>query len=183
MQALGVFVYCLVLAWLEVQIEGEHGWAANLPTWRRQPAWASEHSLFFRGLRAAWRLFSGGNELTGYHLAMILFVFGSMMMPLLMATPTQQLSLRCLGFFFLTLVTWDFLWFVINPAYGVRRFSKQAIKWHPRWIGPMPASYPFGYLFGALCLLASDGSFGLLAPVIELVLIGVCVAFVERART
>src|SRR5690242_14515634 len=112
-QAVGVFVYCLLLAWLEVQIEGEHGWAANLPTWRRQPSWAREGSWFFKALRAVFRFLSGGNELTGYHLAMILFVFCSMMMPLLMTVPSPELFLRCLGFFFLTLVTWDFLWFVL----------------------------------------------------------------------
>jgi hypothetical protein len=182
LQALGVFVYCLVLAWLEVQIEGAHGWAANLPTWRRQPAWASERSWFFGAVRAVFRLLSGGNELTGYHLAMSLFVFASMMMPLLMTGPTPELFARCLGFWFLTLVTWDFLWFVLNPAFGVRRFHRRAIKWHPRWIGPVPAAYPFGYLFGGACLFASDGPLGLVAPAILLAATALSIAVVEGAR-
>lgn len=188
-QAVCVFIYCLVLAWLEVQIEGEHGWAAKLPTWRGQPAWASERSLFFRVLRAAFRAGSGGNELTGYHIAMITFVFLSLMLPLALVGPSPALFVRCLGYFFLTCVTWDFLWFVINPAYGVRRFNKQTIKWHPNWIGPVPSAYPFGFLFGTLGIGASlwlDGERAwplfLAAPLTELVLIGLSIVFVERAR-
>ncbi|MCC6809016.1 MAG: hypothetical protein IT381_16430 [Deltaproteobacteria bacterium] len=184
-QSIGIFIYCLLLAWLEVQIEGEAGWAANLPTWRRQPAWAKKDSRFFAFLRAAFRVTSGGNELTGYHLAMTLLVFCSLMLPVLMATPTLALFARCLGFFFLTLVTWDFLWFVLNPAFGVRRFNKQAIKWHPRWLGPVPAAYPFGYTFGAACVAYSAGSDWrtfVIAPLTVLVLVGACIAIVEARR-
>jgi hypothetical protein len=182
-QAACVFVYCLLLAWLEVQIEGEHGWAAKLPTWRGRPAWARHDSLFFRALGAGFRFMSGGNELTGYHLAMISFVFCSMMLPLALTPFSPALLWRCLGFFFVTLVTWDFLWFVINPAYGVRRFHKQAIKWHPRWIGPVPASYPFGFVFGSVLIALGSATHGLFdyvaAPVVELVLTGACVVVVE----
>lgn len=29
-----IFIMATVLAILEIQIEGKHGWAKNLPTWR-----------------------------------------------------------------------------------------------------------------------------------------------------
>lgn len=47
------FLIPLVLAHLEIQIEGSHGWAEKLPTWR----WDS---------RAVRRWF--GKPVTGYHL-------------------------------------------------------------------------------------------------------------------
>jgi len=33
-QSIYLFVVALVLAFLEVQIEGKHGWASKLPTWK-----------------------------------------------------------------------------------------------------------------------------------------------------
>jgi hypothetical protein len=48
------------LAYLEVQIEVPHGWAANLPTWR------------VRDLRLTW-LF-GGRPMTGYHVGLNLLL-------------------------------------------------------------------------------------------------------------
>ena len=181
-QAVGLFIYCVVLAWLEIEIEGAHGWAANLPTWRRQPRWASETSVFFRLLRAVLKLMSGGNELTGYHLAMISFVFLSLMLPVLMV-PSLLLFIRCLGFFLLTCVTWDFLWFVMNPAFGVKRFNRREIKWHPKWIGPVPSAYPFGYLIGGALVAFSLGQVSALEyvviPALLLVLTVLCIVVVE----
>ena len=50
------FLIALVLAHLEIQIEGPHGWAEKLPTWR----WDS---------RRIRRWF--GKPVTGYHLCLI----------------------------------------------------------------------------------------------------------------
>lgn len=36
-KAVYVFIMALVLAILEVQIEGINGWAKNIPTWRPDP--------------------------------------------------------------------------------------------------------------------------------------------------
>jgi hypothetical protein len=36
----------------------------------------------------------------------------------------------------------DFLWFVLNPAFGLRRFRRDAIWWHAEsWWGFMPRDY------------------------------------------
>jgi hypothetical protein len=35
----------------------------------------------------------------------------------------------------------DFLWFVFNPHYGIKKFRKGQIWWHTNWLGPMPVLY------------------------------------------
>jgi hypothetical protein len=48
---------------------------------------------------------------------------------------------RALGGLALFWATEDFLWFVINPAYGIKRFKKEHVPWHPRWIFYLPLDY------------------------------------------
>ena len=39
-------------------------------------------------------------------------------------------------------VTWDFLWFLLNPRFGWARFRKGEVWWHGRtWIGRFPVDY------------------------------------------
>ena len=81
LQSLHIFAACIALAFVEIQIEGEHGWAKNLPTWRGQPEWAAPGSLFFAMVRNTFRWFSGGNEITGYHLSLMSFLFVILLLP------------------------------------------------------------------------------------------------------
>lgn len=152
-----IFLASLLLALLEIQVEGPDGWAKNLPTWRDQPAWASPGNPLFGLMRRAFSFVSGGNRLTGYHLYMLSFIVVAMTFPTFFSPrPWQTLGL-CLGQFLLMTVTWDFLWFVWNPHYGLRRFKPSNIAWHPRWLGPMPASYPGGYAMGGALIALSCG--------------------------
>jgi len=49
----------------------------------------------------------------------------------------------------------DWLWFVMNPAYGLVRFSPRFVPWHKSWIGPMPTDYwTFGSI-GVVLLMVS----------------------------
>ena len=36
---------------------------------------------------------------------------------------------------------WDFLWFLLNPAYGWRRFRPGTVWWHWRWRWRLPLDY------------------------------------------
>jgi hypothetical protein len=38
-------------------------------------------------------------------------------------------------------IVWDFLWFVLNPAFGIRRFRRREARWYRRWLGPAPIDY------------------------------------------
>src|SRR5947199_157123 len=56
----GLFLYALLFAAVEIEIEGEHGWAERLPTWYRlTPRYARAFSFLL-----------SGKPLTGYHAVM-----------------------------------------------------------------------------------------------------------------
>jgi len=119
-----------LLAALEVQIEGPHGWAANLPTWRI-------HNRFTRATLS-------GRPLTGYHVFLFTFVFVFVHWPFLsgLANWTLAGELRVVSFNFLFWVLEDFLWFIFNPAYGWAKFRPAHIWWHePTWWWVAPRDY------------------------------------------
>jgi hypothetical protein len=118
----------LLLAWLEVQIEGKHGWAENLPCWQKENGWLVEK---------IW----GGRPLTSYHIALILFLF-AMLHSFFFAIPWNlQSELFILGLQLELLLFDDFFWFAINPHFGLKKFKKGEIWWHKHWIGPVPDLY------------------------------------------
>jgi len=126
----GVVAASALFALLEIEIEGNDGWAARLPTWRYQSRWT--------------RRLLGARPITGYHLYFHLFVLVLAHLPYLLALvpPTLATELRIIAFILLFWVLEDFLWFVFNPAYGVRRFRRDAIWWHAdSWWGFMPRDY------------------------------------------
>jgi len=131
------FWFALMLAFtatafalLEIQIEGGSGWARRLPTWRVENRWT--------------RLLMGARPLTGYHLYVHLFVLLLLHLPyaLSLVTPTWAAEMRILAFLILFWILEDFLWFVFNPAFGVRRFNPRYATWHaPSWWLIMPKEY------------------------------------------
>jgi hypothetical protein len=120
----------LLFALLEIQIEGSAGWASALPTWRVENRWT--------------RLLFGQRALTGYHLYVHLFILVVVHLPyaLALAPPSWAAEARILAFLALFWVLEDFLWFVLNPAYGLRRFTPEHAWWHaPGWWWIMPREY------------------------------------------
>jgi len=144
-QSIYLFVSALMLAYLEVQIEGKNGWAGRLPTWRASGKWYGK--LYQRVM--------GGKELTGYHIGVFGFVFLFLHYPFFAGGFNWSLfgELWVLSIFFLFSVVWDYLWIIINPHYGViRRRPQNDVIWHRHWWGPFPRDYYFGLLFSALAL-------------------------------
>ncbi len=126
----GLGVVAWVFALVEIHVEGRHGWAANLPTWRIENRWT--------------RIFYGSRALTGYHLYVQLFVTLLLHAPyaLGLVRPGWAVEARILSFAILFWVVEDFLWFVINPAFGIRKFAAKHIPWHaPTWWLFMPRDY------------------------------------------
>jgi hypothetical protein len=117
-------------ALLEIQVEGAAGWAAGLPTWRRDNRWT--------------RALLGGRTLTGYHLYCHIFVLTAVHLPfgLGLANWTPSGEARAVAFLILFWILEDFLWFVLNPRYGVRGFTKERAAWHATaWWWIMPREY------------------------------------------
>ncbi|HUF11908.1 MAG TPA: hypothetical protein VMN78_02285 [Longimicrobiales bacterium] len=120
----------VAFALLEIQIEGGHGWASGLPTWRIRNRWTER--------------FLGARAITGYHLYAHVFVLLLVHLPYAVVPDAWdwRVELRILAFLILFWILEDFLWFVLNPRYRLRRFRPQYVWWHAAsWWGPMPRDY------------------------------------------
>lgn len=140
------FLVSLLTALLEIQIEGPHGWAKRLPTWRIGPPWL--------------KMLLNGKEITGYHLYFILLLLAFFHFPTILLGWSWALEATILSSFFVYAVIWDFLWFVLNPAFGWASYSKEKIWWFRAWIGPFPLDYYMSIsvagVFAALKGLSTD---------------------------
>ena len=140
-----LFILAVVLAVLEIQIEGQHGWAKDLPTWRPK-----SNNWYIQ----AYRKIMSGREPTGYHMAMFTFVLLILHLPYVFGlTLTLVHWLQTLSFFFIFVVLWDFLWFVLNPHYPIKKFTKEHIIWHKQWWGGLPRDYYVSVLLALLILV------------------------------
>jgi hypothetical protein len=128
-----VALLAFFFAHVEIEIEGAGGWAANLPTWRIEQHWLLD-------------LFWGGRPLTGYHAWVFSFMALVFHLPaVLLRRWSVRMELRILGALALFWIVEDWLWFVMNPAYGLQGFVPQLVPWHKRWLGSAPTDY---WLFG-----------------------------------
>lgn len=136
-RVLVLFVYALLFALVEIEIEGAYGWADKLPTWYRvTPRYARAFSFLL-----------SGKPLTGYHAVMFFVPLLSFHLPFVFGAPwTRSMEVRVLAAYLVWVVVWDFLWFVLNPRYGWARFRKGQVWWHDRrWIGRFPIDYWNGF--------------------------------------
>jgi hypothetical protein len=130
---LGLLAYLLLLSFffaeVEIQIEGAAGWAANLPTWRIEKHWLLD-----------W--FWGGRPMTGYHAWVFSFMALVFHLPcVLMGRWSWAVEGRVLGALAVFWITEDGLWFVLNDAFGIARFSPQFVPWHKHWLLGVPTDY------------------------------------------
>jgi hypothetical protein len=127
-----------IMAKLEIEIEGKDGWAAALPTWRVKN-WFT-------------RLLWGKQEFTGYHFWVFWLIMVLLHFPFWIGLPwTLQLELQILGVFFLGVIFEDFFWFVLNPHYGIKKFTKQYAHWHKDWWGRVPSLYVKMFVMTVIC--------------------------------
>lgn len=139
-----IFVMAMILAMLEIQIEGKYGWAHNLPTWRPK-----KKNLVIR----AYQKIMGGREVTGYHLLMFTFVFLIFNFPYFYGLEFNfQNYLQTFSLFLIFIILWDFLWFVLNPYHPLKKFRQEHIWWHKKWLGRAPVDYYLGLLISLLIL-------------------------------
>jgi hypothetical protein len=123
---------------VEIQIEGQRGWAEGLPTWR-----VDRHPLL--------DIFWGGRPLTGYHAWVFSFMALVFHLTFFMTGGFGwKQEARILGCLMLFWIIEDFLWFVMNPAYGIRKFRPGQVWWHKKWMLGVPTDYVTFTLAGAL---------------------------------
>ena len=135
------------LAILEIQIEGEHGWAEKLPTWRAKPG--SKLDKFFKKIMA-------DREMTGYHTALVIFLLLFAHWPFIWIWEwTIWAELELLSIYLFFSIFWDFLWFILNPKLSLRKFGPERVWWHKKWLGKFPIDYYTGVIV-ALALLIPE---------------------------
>ncbi len=117
----------VVFALWEIQIEGKDGWAAKAPCWKIEKKWVVR--------------LMGGKPLTGYYFYMNVMMLSFLHLTLFFFSWTCQLEALFIGFYLVFLLIDDFLWFVLNPAFGIKNFKPGKIWWHPNWWGPFPDFY------------------------------------------
>jgi len=150
------FFVAMVFAAVEIEVEGKHGWAEKTSTWFRTQGIAAKLYGFVMG----------GKPLTGYHLLMFflpILVFHFHFVMGVEWSVTREFLV--LGMYFAWMTTWDYLWFVLNPYYGVRRFKKENVWWYSKshWLFSVtPFDYLFGWgisiLFGVAAFLVTDST-------------------------
>lgn len=146
-QLLLTLVWVILLAWffaeVEIAIEGGAGWAAKLPTWRIERHWLLD-------------IFWGGRAMTGYHAWVFPFIALFFHFPLFFIGHwSWRAECRVLGCIMLFWIGEDFLWFALNPAYGLARFHAAAIPWHKHWLWLAPVDYwVYGFVLITLLRLS-----------------------------
>jgi hypothetical protein len=121
----------ILMALLEIQIEGDGGWARNLPTWR----------LVLNGNLLG--MFGDVNKpLTGYHLYLWLLLLVLPHLVFLFTEWNPQKECFILACYVLFTTAEGLLWFVLNPAYGWQKFNPQDVGWYDEiWILGLPLEY------------------------------------------
>ena len=140
--AMGLYFFAIafVLAQLEIQIEGAHGWAERLPTWR----WQTPGVL-------RW----AGKPITGYHVFLMTFILLFIHLPMVYLGFSLEREAELLSLFFLLAVFWDFLWFICNPHFGLARFRPERVWWFKSWLLGLPSSYFVGVVLSLGIYLAA----------------------------
>jgi hypothetical protein len=127
-----LFIIAILLAYFEVQIEGPNGWAGILPTWK--------------SVNPNFTWIFGGRPITGYHVALNLLLISFFHWPLLFSKWSLLFEARTLSSFALLSTVWDFLWFVINPYFGLQKYNATNVWWFKHWLIGIPVDYYFGLL-------------------------------------
>lgn len=149
---MSTLVFLLFLLWIsfcaakfEISIEGANGWAKNLPTWRLPPSsWVS-------------KVFFSDKPATGYHIWLEITAISVIHSVYIFVAPSWNIELRILAFFLFFCVVEDFLWFALNPAFGIKNFRADKIWWHQKhWWIFAPRDYYVFLLLGTICYLFSS---------------------------
>jgi hypothetical protein len=150
-----LWLWAFGLACIEIEIEGGHGWAERLPTWYLKRGRVGRVYGFVMGHR----------PLTGYHVFAFTIPLVILHLPFGFGLDwSWSAELAQLAIFFALAVIWDYIWFVNNPAYTVRRFRRENVWWFQvPWVWRFPLDYYVGIatsiaLAGAAALVAADGA-------------------------
>jgi hypothetical protein len=128
--------FAVILALLEIEIEGPDGWAYKLPTWYRTT-----------GIGKIYGRFMNKKPMTGYHTFLFILLNLIFHASYFNGAPwTWEKELYTISLIMTISVVWDYLWFVLNPHFGWRGFKKNRIWWHAKsvWVLGFPMDFYSG---------------------------------------
>jgi hypothetical protein len=129
-----VIPFAILIALLEIAIEGKEGWARGLYNFGIY--WDSGLGLSL----------GGGKPWTPYHALLNAVYLLALHVYLWKGEhwrgwrAAAGISARCYAWLFAIWTLEDFLWFACNPFYGLERLTPEHVWWH-NWIGPIPDMY------------------------------------------
>jgi len=119
----------IACAFWEAYIEGPEGWAAH---------------------QVGWKIKFGSFTYTAYH-----FWLYWVMIPLLLALPLVADGWDAHLFWVLVFAYTigatieDFMWFVVNPVYPLKKFNRHKTAWHS-WVKIVKVDIPTSYIIRAI---------------------------------
>ena len=138
-----MYLIVLVLALLEIQIEGQYPWAEKLPTWRKK----------IKGFN---------KDISGYHFFLATFILLLFHLPFVFGLElTIHNEFKILSIIVLISVTEDFLWNLINPSpkFGVINFRKNYRPFVGGFIFSVPIDYYLSISISLIFAYIADGLF------------------------
>lgn len=120
-----LIVLSFLFAKLEINIEGNKGWAEDLPTWKKN---------------------IGGFVLTGYHLFLWLFLIVVFHIPFLFTSWTWDKEWFALSFLFTLLLLEDAFWFLLHDDFENKEDT---------WRNPKVMSIPYFFFIAGFFALFS----------------------------
>lgn len=127
-----ILILSVLFALLEIQIEGKDGWADKLPTWK---------------VKNPLKKITGLPHFTGYHIYFWAFIFTLLHFPYFLELSFNFLNeSKIIETFILILLSEDFLWFLLNPNWGIKKFLKEEIPWHNSKLFYLPKMYWIAFI-------------------------------------
>jgi len=172
-----VFIYGLFWAATTASVEGAEGWGRTLPSKQLDKG---------RWYNSFLKIFTLGRPLDLFPLfATITFTISFFLPILWYFSKGLTFSLSNWGelitYYLIFAFHEDFLWFLINPHFGIHKFKKKYISWHPRWWLGLPVDYLIGFfVFAAIGILARGVIWWSLTLAIQLFLIIVVIQISNR---
>jgi len=122
-----VLVTSVIFSLLEIQIEGGNGWAGKLPTWK---------------IRDPLKGIINFPYISGYHLYFWILLLFILHFPLFFGISFNiKNELSIIEVYVLILLIEDFMWFVFNPKWGVKKFFTESIPWQAKKLLYLPQIY------------------------------------------
>ncbi len=122
------------MAFWEAYIEGKYPWA---------------------GAQVGWNVkLTDRVTVTAYHFWIYVMLAFFLSLPLVVNGWSIELFGVILSAFAIGFIIEDFVWFLVNPFYSLRKFNEKDVYWYP-WIGFGKFKIPLFYVVGVIVSISS----------------------------